>query len=237
MAGGEQIPSARKPLELVRSPFGEAQARAGDEVGYDPRYQDFVRLRLRHDARGGMDGYAPDVMAPDLDFAGMKARAQRQSDLLRGRPERQGTAYGAARSIESRQNAVAGRLDQSPAMPLKQLNCQLIVTIQQSPPCLIAFRSSAPCRIDDVGEQNRGKNALEAIRRTVAMPGDELFDVAKQRVGIAAGEDVVAIGVFDEFGIRDQRCQLTASLNRHMNVGFSMKYQCWNPHRRENKSH
>jgi hypothetical protein len=42
MAGREQIPSSRKPLELVRSTLSEAQARAGDEVGYDSRYQDFV---------------------------------------------------------------------------------------------------------------------------------------------------------------------------------------------------
>ena len=145
MAGSEQIPSARKPLELMRSTFGETQARAGDEIGYDPRYQDFVRLRLRHDARGGMDGYATDVPAPDFDFAGMEARAQRQSDLLCGGPKRQSTADSPARSIERRQNAVPGRLDQSTAMPLDQLECQLIVTIQQAAPCLIALRSSAPC--------------------------------------------------------------------------------------------
>jgi len=55
-----------------------------------------------------MDGYAPDVPAPDFDFAGMEARSQRQSDLLRGRFERQCTPDSAARSIESRQNAVSG---------------------------------------------------------------------------------------------------------------------------------
>ena len=108
MAGGEQIPSSRKPLELVRSTPGEAQARAGDEVGYDPRHKDLVRVGLGHDARCGMNGNAADVPASDFDFAGMKASAQRQSDLLRGGSERQGTADGAARSIESRQNAVSG---------------------------------------------------------------------------------------------------------------------------------
>jgi hypothetical protein len=55
-----------------------------------------------------MNGNAADVPASDFDFAGMKASAQRQSDLLRGGSERQGTADGAARSIESRQNAVSG---------------------------------------------------------------------------------------------------------------------------------
>ena len=108
MAGGEQIPSSRKPLELVRPTFREAQAGACDEIGHDPRYENFVRPRLCHDARGGMNGYTPDVPASDFDFAGMKARAQRQSDLLRDRFERQCTPDSAARSIESRQNAVSG---------------------------------------------------------------------------------------------------------------------------------
>ena len=89
-------------------PRSANQACAGDEVGYDPRYQDFVRLGLRHNTRCGMNGNAADVPASDFDFAGMKASAQRQSDLLRGGSERQGTADGAARSIESRQNAVSG---------------------------------------------------------------------------------------------------------------------------------
>ena len=75
MVGGEQIPSSRKPLELVRPTFGETQAGAGDEIGYDSRYKDFVRLRLRHNARCSMNGYTPDVPASDFDFAGMKARA------------------------------------------------------------------------------------------------------------------------------------------------------------------
>ncbi len=91
-----------------------------------------------------MNGYAPDVPASDLDFAGVKTRAQRQSNLLRGRSERQSTADGAARSVESRQNAVSGRLDQGTAMPLYQLKRQLIVTIKQSPPCMVALGSGTP---------------------------------------------------------------------------------------------
>src|ERR1700682_468316 len=35
MAGSEQIPSSRKSLKLVRSTFGEVQARTRDEIGYD----------------------------------------------------------------------------------------------------------------------------------------------------------------------------------------------------------
>jgi hypothetical protein len=68
-----------------------------------------------------MNGYTPYISASNLNFAGMEARAQRQSNLLGGHSERQGTPDGAARSIESRENAVSGRLDQSPAMPLDQL--------------------------------------------------------------------------------------------------------------------
>ena len=56
---------------------------------------------------------------------------------------------------------------------------QLIVTIQQSTPRLVAHLGGAARRIDDIRKQNRGQDAFEIRRRTLAMPGDKLLDVAK----------------------------------------------------------
>src|SRR5271168_3912937 len=97
---GEQLPAAWKTFEFVKSAVAELEAGAGHEVGHDPRDQHFVRLRLRHDARGGVHGDAADIPAPDLDFAGMQSGAQRQADLLGGRPERQRAADRASRPID-----------------------------------------------------------------------------------------------------------------------------------------
>jgi hypothetical protein len=89
--------------------------------------------------------YAADIPAPDFNLTGMQTGAERQADLLCGCSERQSAANGATRSVESRQNAVPCRLDQNPAMLLDNLLRQLIMTIQQATPCLIADIGDTAC--------------------------------------------------------------------------------------------
>ena len=62
---------------------------------------------------------------------------------------------------------------------------QFIVTIQQSTPCLVPHLGGAARRIDDIRKQNRGEDAFEIGRRTLAMSGDKLLDVTKHRLHIA----------------------------------------------------
>src|SRR5258707_10192943 len=101
-----------------------------------------------------MNGNAADVAAPDLDFTGVEAGAERQADLPGGGAERQRAAHGAAGSIERRQNAVAGVLHQISAMLLDDLLRQLIVTIKRSPPGLVTHRGRAASRINNIGEKD-----------------------------------------------------------------------------------
>src|SRR5208337_2330465 len=103
---GEQVPPSWEALEFIRTALGKLQARAGDEIRHDSRYENFFRLALRHDASGRVHGDAADVPAPEFDFAGMETGAQGQADLLGGRPERQRASDRAPRPIEGRENAV-----------------------------------------------------------------------------------------------------------------------------------
>ena len=93
--------------------------------------------------------------------------------------------YGATGSIESGEDAVSGVLDQVAAVSLNRLARQLVVTVQQPSPVLIAHFGGATRRVDDVGEQYGGQDALQIGRFSLAMPGDELFDVAEQRLYVA----------------------------------------------------
>ncbi len=95
---------------------------------------------------------AADVPASDFDFAGVEARAQRQADLPCRGAERQRAAHRARRPVESRENAVAGRLDQRAAVLFDRLFGQLIVAVQQSAPRMVAIFGGAAGRIDDVGK-------------------------------------------------------------------------------------
>src|ERR1700675_4821140 len=105
---------------------------------------------------------APNNRPLDFDSACVKPRANGQADLPRGRSERESASDAAGRPVESGQNAVTGGLDQSPTMLLDHLQRQLIVTIEQFAPGAVAHRGGAARRIDDIREQHRGKNALEA---------------------------------------------------------------------------
>src|SRR5260370_1045270 len=100
--------------------------------------------------------------------------------------------------------------------------------VQQSPPCLIAYRGSAARRIDNIGEQDSGQNAVKIGRRTRAMSCDKLLDVTKQRLHVAKEEKVILTRVFDEFGIRYLRRQLATKLDGNLSIPSTMEYKCRN---------
>src|SRR6266404_1926797 len=81
-ARSKKIPSARKALQLVRSAIREFQTCSGHKIGHDPRDKDLVSAGLRHDASRGVHGNTADIPASDFDLSGVKARAQRQTDLF-----------------------------------------------------------------------------------------------------------------------------------------------------------
>ena len=56
----------------MRSALGEFQAGTSNKVGDNSRDQDFRRLGLRHHARRSMNGYAANILAPDLNLTGVK---------------------------------------------------------------------------------------------------------------------------------------------------------------------
>src|SRR5450432_1359970 len=99
----------------MRPSLGKFQTGTGDKVRYDSRNKHFAGQRLGHDAGCGMHGDPSNIPTSHFDLTGMETRAQWQTDLLRGSSERQSTANAAARSIESRQNAVPCRLDENSA--------------------------------------------------------------------------------------------------------------------------
>jgi hypothetical protein len=164
---------------------------------------------VRHDASRRVHRYSADVVASDFDFAGMEAGARRQANLFRRRAKSQRAANCAARSIKRRQNPIAGRLDQSTAMLCDGLNRQLIVAVQQSSPSQISYRGGAARGIDDICKQHRGENAFEIARRTIAMPRNELFDVAERRFDVAGEESVIPAWIFDKLGVVNLRRQFT----------------------------
>ena len=176
-----------------------------------------------------------DVPASQFDLAGVEAGAQRQANLAGRGLERQRASNGAAGAVERRQNAVAGAFDQIAAMFVDKLLRHLIVALEQSTPLLIAHRGGAARGIDNVREQDRRQNALKIERRTLAIPGDKLLNVAHQRLDIAGPGGVVSAGIFDVFGVRDLRRERAPCCNRNQRVGLPVEHKGWNAHGRQDR--
>src|SRR4051794_37392151 len=71
----EERPRLRDALERVRAGVAEVQPRADDERRDRGGHEDLVGAGQRGDARGDVDGQAPDVVLAALDLAGVQARA------------------------------------------------------------------------------------------------------------------------------------------------------------------
>ena len=67
------------------------------------------------------------------------------------------------------------------------------------------------------------------------MSGDELLDVAKQRLGVAGPESMISVGIFDEFRIGDLSCQAPAEFDRNLRVGPAMQHKCRYAHAGKNR--
>jgi hypothetical protein len=61
----------------MRTPFGEFQAGASDEICDHSGNKNLARSAMCHDASCGVNGNAADIPTSHFDFAGMQTSAQR----------------------------------------------------------------------------------------------------------------------------------------------------------------
>jgi hypothetical protein len=145
----------------VRSALREFQPGPCHEVRDNSGNENFVGLRERHDARRRVHRHSANIPASDFNFASMEAGARLQANLSRRCAKSQRAANCAARSIERRQNPVAGRLDQNTAMICDGLNRQPVVTVQQSSPGLVAYRGGALRGISSMSPSNASTSPVK----------------------------------------------------------------------------
>jgi len=81
-----------------RDPYG-----AGDEY--------LVRLGLCHNARADVDRNSADLAVDQLTLAGVKTGSDFDAELRQGVADSAGTADGACRPVEAREEAIPGRVD------------------------------------------------------------------------------------------------------------------------------
>src|SRR6266545_3553985 len=105
----------------------ESKAGAVDEVSGRARNHDLVGVRSRHDPRRGMDRKAADVALAQLDLSGVEAGADADPESANDVANRGGGTNAALCAVEQPDHAVAGRLDELPAVLADDLVGQLVV--------------------------------------------------------------------------------------------------------------
>src|SRR5580698_3431405 len=100
---GEKRPVIRDAAQPVLAAGREGDAGSGDEVLDGARYQDLGRSREGGDLGCDLDGEAGDVVAAQLDLAGMDTRPGRDAQLRRAVADGGSAADGPSGTIEGGQ--------------------------------------------------------------------------------------------------------------------------------------
>src|SRR5262249_21347403 len=155
------------------------------------------------DARARMDGDASDVLAHHLALTGMQSRTDVNPDLSHLVADRTRGAHSTRGPVEGREKSVTGRIDFAAAESIELSANNGMVTGEQLGPPMVAELSDASRRLDDVGEEIGGENAVGLWRR--AHTRDELFDLSEDRIPVLRPPRVVRARELHEPRTRDLR--------------------------------
>ncbi len=116
----------------------ESDAGSINEVLNSVRHQDLPRGRRSSDSGRDMDCDPTDVVTAPNTLTGVQPATNVNTQLSYALGKRRGAQNGPSGTIEGRQYAVAGVLDESPLERSDLGTCYLVVACQQLAPTLIA---------------------------------------------------------------------------------------------------
>src|SRR5215207_1581679 len=125
-------------LEVVHAAVLEDDPRARDEVAHRARDEDLVGRGESGDAGPDAERDPGEVLAVALDLPGVEPRAHGEAEAPQPAADRRGAADPAARALEGRQEAVAGRVDLVAAEALELVAHEAMVGVEQVPPAAVA---------------------------------------------------------------------------------------------------
>src|SRR6478736_3272571 len=110
----------------------------------------------------------PDVAVGQFDLTRVQSAPDLQAKWAERVPDRSGAPDRPRRAVEDRKEAVASGLDLAAPESLELRPCRAIVGDEQGTPSLIAHLGSPSCRLDDVGEEDGGKDSIRFVPRADA---------------------------------------------------------------------
>lgn len=142
-----------------------------------------------------MDCQTMDLVAYDLDLAGVDGNPDAQSQLGCSLATCQGASDRTTSAIEHSQHAVTGHLGDSTSELIDQIRQSVIVTGKKLRPSPITQPQCETCRVDDVGEHERDQHPLpKGLKRhepgANPHPGDGHQSLIPDHPRIVAGRHV-----------------------------------------------
>jgi hypothetical protein len=129
---GVELPYIGDALQFTRAARYESRARAGEEILDGARDQDLRRAGLRENSGRNVDGHTRDVLASELDPAGVQGGTYLEAQVLDGRGELLRACKCSKRVGEQHKEAVAGELDRLTVMPRDVASDQAVVIVESS---------------------------------------------------------------------------------------------------------
>ena len=169
-------PVAGYTLQRVRAVFRKFDAGTDDEIAHGRRHQYLAARRETRDPRADVHCHPRDVVALELDLAGVQARThfdtertRRGRDCLRARDRRR-RARRTSRGSRRRTCSPRGRGNAGArGAPTRE-------RVEELTPAAIAELGRTPGRVDDVDEENRREHAIDRRHSLRRVPREELLD-------------------------------------------------------------
>src|SRR5262245_23238004 len=143
LRGGEELPLTRDAAKLDCADGLEGDVRARREVAHSPGQHDLAGARRREHARGDVHTDPTEVVAANLNLAGVDGGPDLDPEAASRGAQRQGAPDRAGRRLEAGEDAVAGGLDELSAPPLDLGPCRLVVPVERASPLAVAHRRRA----------------------------------------------------------------------------------------------
>ena len=182
--------SSCRPRSSNAKPEPSTRSRVVDEARISPG------LGQREQSRRKVDRQAADVVADDLDLAGVDRRPDLEVERRGHRSHRLRAGERPGRRVEPGEKAVAGRLDLDALELLDRAPGGLVVIRQERMPAVVAEAGGSVGRADDVGEHDGREDPLagrqqRCAERADARPGDADPRLVADDPRVVPGRDLV----------------------------------------------
>ena len=142
-----------------------------------------------------------DIAVGQFDLAGVQSAADLEAKWPERVPDRSGTPDRPGRAVEDRKEAVASGLDLAASESLELRPRRAVVGDEQGTPSLIADLGRPSCRLDEVGEEDGGKDSIRFVAGADAR--EKLLDLGKQRRLVAGPRQILVARQLNIASVRD----------------------------------